>query len=172
MLQASADRADRADRVDLEALYATHAQPLRRIVSRSVDVSEPLVEDACQVAWSRLILRLGAVRREAVLSWLVTTASREAVKLSRRADRDVSLQELADEGHDPSQLTRWTPPADEVAELRARLRQVQELPRRQQQLVWLHGFGLSYEEMAAYTGASRRTVERQLLRAKRTLRAA
>ena len=36
--------------------------------------------------------------------------------------------------------------------------------------MWLAGLGLSYAEMADYTHASRRTVERQLLRAKHTLR--
>ena len=49
-------------------------------------------------------------------------------------------------------------------------RTIGHLPPRQQRLVWLQGLGLTYEEMAGYTGASTRTVERQLLRAKRTLR--
>ena len=35
--------------------------------------------------------------------------------------------------------------------------------------MWLQGFGLSYSEIAAYTGDTRRTVERQLMRAKRAL---
>jgi RNA polymerase sigma factor (sigma-70 family) len=43
------------------------------------------------------------------------------------------------------------------------------LPQRQRQMVWLHGAGLSYVEIAAATGCTRRTVERQLLRAKRAL---
>ena len=46
----------------------------------------------------------------------------------------------------------------------------QNLPERQQRLVWLQGLGLSYTEMAAHEGATPRTVERQLMRAKKRLR--
>jgi DNA-directed RNA polymerase specialized sigma24 family protein len=45
------------------------------------------------------------------------------------------------------------------------------LPIRQQRLLWLHALGLTYTEMAAHEGCTRRTVERQLLRAKRGVRA-
>jgi DNA-binding CsgD family transcriptional regulator len=41
---------------------------------------------------------------------------------------------------------------------------------RQQRLVWLQAAGLSYVEMAAYTGDSVRTVERQVLRAAERVR--
>ena len=63
------------------------------------------------------------------------------------------------------------PPAllDELVEQRARLESIRTLPERQQRLVWLQGLGLTYTEMAGQTGETRRTVERQLLRAKRTL---
>ena len=37
-------------------------------------------------------------------------------------------------------------------------------------MLWLQGIGLSYDDIAATTGCTNRTVERQLLRAKRTLR--
>jgi RNA polymerase sigma factor (sigma-70 family) len=46
------------------------------------------------------------------------------------------------------------------------LSEVGRLPERQQRLVWMHAAGLTYVEMAGRTGESRRTVERQLLRAK------
>ena len=59
---------------------------------------------------------------------------------------------------------------EELAEKRARLEAISELPGRQQRLVWLHGLGFSYDEIAAHTGDSSRTVERQLLRAKGRLR--
>ncbi len=39
-------------------------------------------------------------------------------------------------------------------------------------MLWLHGIGLSYADIADSTGCTLRTVERQLLRAKRTMRAA
>ncbi len=154
----------------LQDLYEREAGPLRRIVSSVVRAPEAVIDDACQVAWSRLIPRQKTISPETTLSWLVTTASREAIRLNRRADRDVSLEALVDE---PAQeRLPEVPSADEVAAQRDRLTQIQYLPRRQQQLVWLHGLGLTYKEMAGYTGSSRRTVERQLLRAKHALRAA
>ena len=61
---------------------------------------------------------------------------------------------------------------DEIAQLRARLDEIRALPERQQRLIWLQGLGLTYLEMADYTQATTRTVERQLMRAKRALRAA
>jgi DNA-directed RNA polymerase specialized sigma24 family protein len=53
-----------------------------------------------------------------------------------------------------------------VLELRDRLAELRQLPERQQRLVWMHAAGLTYLEMAERTGDTRRTVERQLLRAK------
>lgn len=149
-------------------LYALHARRLRRIVGCAVRAPEAVIDDACQVAWSRLIPQAAAIRPEATLSWLVTTASREAIKLAQRAERDVSLEGLID---DDAQLAH-PGGADDLVALRERLAAVRALPVRQQQLVWLAGLGFSYREMAAQTRSSRRTVERQLLRAKHTLRAA
>ena len=63
-------------------------------------------------------------------------------------------------------------PADELYEQRAKLASIGRLPNRQQRLVWLQGLGFSYGEMADREGASARTVERQLLRAKKALREA
>jgi DNA-directed RNA polymerase specialized sigma24 family protein len=59
-----------------------------------------------------------------------------------------------------------------VAEQRERLAELRALPRRQQQMLWMHAFGLSYREIAVETKCTERTVERQLLRAKRAVRAA
>jgi DNA-directed RNA polymerase specialized sigma24 family protein len=54
-------------------------------------------------------------------------------------------------------------------ELRERLAEIRRLPARQQRLVMLQGFGYEYEEIAAATGDSRRTVMRQLTRARQRL---
>jgi RNA polymerase sigma factor (sigma-70 family) len=150
----------------LADLYAAHARRLRRIVASGVRAPDAVIDDACQVAWSRLIPRAASVRPESSLAWLVTTASREAIKLSRRGEREISLEALID---DDVQFPGADGPEITVA-WRERLDTVRSLPVRQQQLVWLAGLGLSYEEMADYTRSSRRTVERQLLRAKHTLR--
>jgi RNA polymerase sigma factor (sigma-70 family) len=150
---------------DVAELYAALAGRLRQIVGSRVRASDALVEDACQFAWSRLIRHRGRVRRETALGWLATTALREAYKLMRHGRRELSLDELAEHPGAPV-----VPSVSELAEQRARLDTIGALPERQQRLVWLQGLGFSYDEMAGYTGATPRTVERQLLRAKRALR--
>jgi RNA polymerase sigma factor (sigma-70 family) len=150
---------------DLDELYRRLAPRLRQIVRANVRAPDPVVEDACQIAWSRLIRHSERVRREAALSWLATTAVREAYKLSRRDRRELSLDaELERTGELP--FPSSAPGPAEVVELRERLCEVRQLPERQQRLVWMHAAGLTYVEMADRTGDSRRTVERQILRAK------
>jgi RNA polymerase sigma factor (sigma-70 family) len=150
---------------DVDELYRRLAPRLRQIVRTNVRAPEPVVEDACQIAWSRLIRDSERVRREAALSWLATTAVREAYKLSRRDRRELSLDaELERTGELP--FPSSAPGPAEIVELRERLGEVRQLPERQQRLVWMHAAGLTYVEMADRTGDSRRTVERQLLRAK------
>ncbi|MBV8956985.1 MAG: sigma-70 region 4 domain-containing protein, partial [Solirubrobacterales bacterium] len=39
----------------------------------------------------------------------------------------------------------------------------------QQRILWLHALGLTYAEIADYEGCTLRTVERQLLRARRRI---
>jgi RNA polymerase sigma factor (sigma-70 family) len=153
---------------EMTALYAELNGSLRRIVRFNVHAPEALIEDACQVAWSRLLRRPGRVRREATLAWLVTTATREALRSLRRADRELPLESLGDAGFEAPAA----PAPDQAVELRARLEEIGALSPRQQRLVWLQGLGFSYAEMSGYTGSSLRAVERQLLRAKQTLRSA
>ena len=149
---------------EVAELYAAQAIRVRRLVRLNVQAPDALVEDACQVAWMRLVDHRARVRRDAATRWLVRVAVNEALKLVRRSARDLSLDELSDErGEGPLRAPSLI---DELAEQRSRLEAIRELPGRQQHLVWLAGLGFSYEEMAGETGASRRTVERQLLRAR------
>jgi RNA polymerase sigma factor (sigma-70 family) len=153
-------------------LYAGRAAELRQLVRLSVRAPDAVIDDACQVAWSRLLRRWGAVRREAAFPWLVRTASRAAVRSMQRSARELSLDQLCDAGRDPTPEALRPATPDEIAVLRARLDEIRALPDRQQLFIWLQGLGLTYDEMADYTQATRRTVERQLMRAKRSLRAA
>lgn len=155
---------------DVGTLYQQLDGPLRRVVRRSVDADRAVIEDACQVAWGRFFDHRQDVNPERVLAWLATTAIREARRASGTGGEVISLDEMSDSAGPGRQPT--VPSLEETVTLRQRLHEVGELPERQQRLVWLHGFGLSYTEIAGYTGESRRTVERQLLRAKRALRAA
>jgi DNA-directed RNA polymerase specialized sigma24 family protein len=154
---------------ELGDLYATLAVRLRQIVGGKVRAPEPVVEDACQFAWGSLVNHRDRVCRETALGWLATTAVREAIRLTRRQHRELPLEQLAAVGGPPRPLAT---PTDELVEQRAKLAAIGRLPNRQQRLVWLQGLGFSYGEMADHEGASLRTVERQLLRAKKALREA
>lgn len=150
---------------DLDQLYRRLAPRLRQIVRSDLRAPEPVIEDACQIAWSRLIRHSDRVRHEAALSWLVTTAEREAIKLARRDVRELSLDaELERAGELPFASRAPEPP--ELFELHDRLAEVGRLPERQQRLIWMQAAGLTYVEISQRTGDTRRTVERQLLRAK------
>jgi RNA polymerase sigma factor (sigma-70 family) len=150
---------------DLSDLYRDLGGKLERIVRSDVRAPEPVVEDACQFAWSRLAHHAGRVRRESALAWLATTATREARKQISRNCRELSL-----DSHDDVPPAILGPGPYELVERRERLGYIALLPERQQRLLWLHALGLSYAEMAEHTGDTLRTVERQLLRAKRTIR--
>ncbi|MGH2914807.1 MAG: RNA polymerase sigma factor [Solirubrobacteraceae bacterium] len=159
---------DQAQSVDLAGLYARRANWMRRLVGHQLGAPAPLVEDACQVAWTRLAGRRDRVAPDAALVWLVRTAEHETLRLVRRADRERSLDALVESEGDRA-LVAGGPSPIELAEHRARLAELQTLPQRQRRLLWLQALGLSYAEIAATTGASQRTVERQLKHGRRRL---
>jgi RNA polymerase sigma factor (sigma-70 family) len=151
-------------------LYSRLAVQLERTVRHWVRAPETVIEDACQVAWGRLVARSDDVRRDTALSWLTTTAVHEVFRLSRRASREVSFEDAVVTA-ETSRIHASVPSAEEVAEQHERIGQLRGLPARQQRLLWLQALGLSYAEIAEHEGCTLRTVERQLLRAKRRLRA-
>ena len=154
--------------VDVGAVYAGNAARVRRLVRGSVRAPEPVIEDACQTAWTRLVRDRGRVNADAAVAWLVTTAVREALRLTRRGAREVFLEELLDRAGELEELAAG-PALEEVVECRARIASLQELPERQQRFIWLQAMGWTYREMAEQTGATPRTIDRQLIRARRRL---
>ena len=173
-MRAPASRAD-----DLAVLYARHQRNVAQIVKRRVRAPGTIVEDACQTAWARLCAHPEvALEEHQALRWLVTTATREAWKTSRRVTArespagafctpgDVDARELAEpaaEGRDPCEL------AIARTEHEQRVHRLRELTDRERLYLYLQGLGYSYSEMAQSTTASRRTVERQVLRARAKL---
>ncbi len=153
---------------DVAAFYAATAARVNRLVHGAVRAPEPIIEDACQLAWLRLVEHRRRVRRETAVAWLVAIAVHEAFRLVRRENRELSLEALVQDGADPPRLA---PSLEDLIELRVRLASMDSLSERQRQLVWLQGLGLSYAEIARETDLTRRTVERQLLRARRKLTA-
>lgn len=157
-------------RAEVAQLYAGVAPVVQELVQAWVRAPAPVIEDACQVAWSRLLVHGQRVARDGARAWLVRTAMREAVRLRRREVREVSLDALTDEDGELSELEPG-PSLQEIIDRRLRLEELRSLPERQRRFLWLQGLGFSYAEMARSTGSTPRTVERQLWRAKRRLAA-
>ncbi len=152
----------------LEALYLELQHQLVRILTRNLEAPEWVIDEACQTAWGLLVLQGPEVATGQELGWLSTTATRSALRMLRRERFSEPQAELSQ----PVRLDdrRATGPDPERAvELRERLAEIKRLPVRQQRVVMLHGFGYEYEEIAAVTGETRRTVARQLSRARQRL---
>jgi RNA polymerase sigma factor (sigma-70 family) len=156
---------------DVAQLYGALATRLESIVRRDVRAPTVVIEDACQVAWYRLLRHAERVERDAVLSWLAGTAVHEAVKLARRDQRELSLEARADEDGQLNLPDGAPGPHEQVAR-RERLELVRRLPARQQRPLWLKAIGFSYAEIASETGLTLRSVERQLHNGRKRLRAA
>jgi len=146
---------------DIEELYGRQERRLRRVVGSSVRAPEETIEDGCQFAWVALLAHRQRGHCDAAFGWLARTAVHEALRLVG-FDRMVCPLEI--------ETTSRLPSPHELVELRERIEVITELPTRQQRLLWLHAAGLSYAEMALCEGVTPRTVERQLLRGKRSLR--
>lgn len=157
---------------EVAELYRSLSKRLEEIVRRDVSgAPDPVVEDACQFAWDQLVHHRARVKRATAHAWLARTAVREARRLLGRERRFVSLDAAVELAGDAA-FAAESPAPDELTERRERLQAVSALPERQRRLVWLHALGLNYVEMAMQTGCTTRTVERQLLRARRALRTA
>jgi DNA-directed RNA polymerase specialized sigma24 family protein len=134
-------------------------------VNAAVRTSPVNVEDACGFAWLQLVCRRPS--GETVFGWLCTTAIREAIRLDRRARRVVEIDCLAERlANDP----RLDP--EHRAEVLA-IGQViasADLAARERRLTGLRVLGYTRRQMAALTGESDRTIDRQLVRARRKLR--
>ena len=72
---------------DIGELYGAFARRLEQIVRLDVRASDAVIEDACQVAWCRLLGHGERVHRETVMAWLARTAVREAFRSLRRCRR-------------------------------------------------------------------------------------
>jgi len=155
---------------DETTLFAELYPKLARQVRRLLRTTEQNVQDACSFAFLQLLRYQPS--RESVFSWLLTVAVREAVKLDRRGPRDGRFPAR----EDGVELE----PVDERADPELRLEALAALgaiaaaglTARQARIVALHAAGHTYESISEMLALSERTVERQLLRARRKLRLA
>jgi RNA polymerase sigma factor (sigma-70 family) len=154
---------------DVAELYARNAGLVRGQVCSGVSAPDAVIDDACQFAWVRLLHHRHRVGRERAVSWLITTALHEVFKLVRRDGHDLSLEQLLEEGGE-LRINRSAPAPEGTVAARLRLELLRELPERQERLMWLQGLGFSYPEMAGEAEMTVRTVERQLMKARRSIR--
>jgi RNA polymerase sigma factor (sigma-70 family) len=155
---------------DVAALYERESTRVRRLVRLNVTAPDAVIEDACQIAWMRLVSAPERVRAATVCGWLVRVASREATRGARHATRDLPFDEIAPD--DAALGQSADDGVQEIAEQHRRLETIEALPERQRRLVWLRGLGFTRREIADETGDSMRTVERQLGRARASLQRA
>lgn len=155
---------------DETALYRQHAAQLQAIVRHEVTTSRENVEDACAFAWTQLLRY--QPDRAAVLAWLCRTAIRVAIKLDRRQRRDVDVDLDLDAAAEHS-ATASQPIAARVELLAAReLIGAAGLRPREAHMLALHIAGFTYTDIAKIDQVSKRTVERQLLRARHKIKQA
>jgi RNA polymerase sigma factor (sigma-70 family) len=153
--------------LEFSQLYAELSPQLRRILGMNLQAPDWVLDDACQMAWEALLLRPGQVDRAHTLGWLATTARRRALGLLKRSRAEVCLDAS---GH-AEVIFGTAPDPQQSAEFWERLGQVRRLSRRQQRILWMQSLGFGYDEIAERTGETKRSVERQLLSARRQLRA-
>ncbi|WP_426572119.1 RNA polymerase sigma factor [Aquihabitans sp. McL0605] len=77
------------DRAAWEQIVAQHSRLLWS-VARGVGLGAADAADVCQTTWVQLIKHLDSIEDpDRIGAWLVTTARREAIRLSRRTKRDL-----------------------------------------------------------------------------------
>ena len=151
-------------------LFRDHQATVARRVAKQANVSAATIEDACSFAWTQLVARpdVRLDKTWEVLGWLTKTAVREAWQQGRRPATD-ELDTTGVEG-----TARGLRAYDDVEQTvigRDRLRSLaasRDLPGltdRQRKMLLLHAIGYTYAEISEITGATLRTVDRQIYRA-------
>ena len=174
--QRAAGKATGERRAEIAAFYVRESGRLLRLVRRDLRVDSHVAEDACQTAWVALLRREDVPLDARGLAWMRIVARTAGYRTARGREIPAgSFQATA--GHSeteelPEPAGEGTGPLERAIErerYEQRRAQLLSLPARQRQVLGLHGAGLTYEEIAAHTGDSRRTVERQLLRGRARL---
>lgn len=159
---------DRVDSQEVVELYTEFASTLKRITRRRVNRSPETIEDACGTAW--LTLMRCRPYRNTVRGWLFAVALHEALRLVR-AERCVEPLAVGtcgtDEHPEPGAAADSV---EQALELTEALNALASLPERKRQMYTLYALGFTYHEIGSVMGASHRTVDRQLTRARRRLR--
>ncbi len=165
------DRAVPPARGDEDELFRRHHRALVRSVSRSVNASHELIEDACQDAWL-VLLRCQPERTPALFAWLRTVAVHQAYRMSRHESRELRLEDLMrEDGWE--RRCGGAQCIDDAIEARRALALLAALPVLQRHDLTLLIGGYSYREIAQHGGAGARTtnnVNKRLTKARARMR--
>lgn len=158
----------------IEELFERKAGTVRRLVGVRAQVPDAVVEDACQVAWERLCSHEDVSLQPAVaVRWLVVTATRVAWRHARRRETPAGSWQPADEDGRGEPAGEAADPLDVAIEherSRELAGRLAVLTDRERRYLVMRAAGLSYREIGERTGATMRTVERQIVRGRRKLR--
>jgi len=117
-----------------------------------------LVEEACSFAWAQLIRK--QPQRPTVFAWLWRVAVRELWRLQRAEAGQQKAREPRPKACSPIEIRHtWIEALDALGAL---------LPR-QRRMLGLQTAGYTYDDICEATGATWRTVDRQLVRARKRL---
>ena len=146
---------------DEGTLFSRFAERLVRVVRRAVNTTPEIVEDACSFAWAQLVRC--QPRRETIFNWLCTVAIREAIRLDRAERRLVTLDEVTEPIAPVDAFEQW----EDVTEAMDFL---MRMPDRKRRIYLLHALGYTYAQIAELEGATLKTIDRQLARARDLVR--
>jgi RNA polymerase sigma factor (sigma-70 family) len=149
-----------ARRGDEEVLYRQHHEALVRMVCSRLRVSHEVAEDAVSFAWMQLVRT--QPRRENVVGWLYTVAKYEVFATMRRAQREVTVEELPPMAA-PGSVER-------IVEARETMVSLRGLKSHQRLVLIMKAEGFSYNEIAALTGKTYTWVNRHLTEGRKAAR--
>jgi len=159
-------------RGDEQELFELYAERLERSVTSAVMAPAHIIEEACAFAWFQLVRT--QPERSHTFPWLHVVARREAIRLAKLAERDASFDELVDgdrsAGIDVGAMQSHNVGVEQQVHLAEVMSGLHEMPERRQRIFVAHLAGMSYDEIAGMTGTTTRTVQRQILKARTTLR--
>jgi RNA polymerase sigma factor (sigma-70 family) len=164
-------------REQIATFFAAHAPRLHTTVRAAARAPEPVIEDACQAAWTILLRRRDITLDERGLSWLATVAIHEAWRSASNA-RETPVggfqTAMPGDGELPEPAHPDTPNAEDRALARIqhteRMSAVATLKPREREALYLYGLGYSYHEIGQLTNSSYTAVNRRITEGRAALR--